>query len=628
MANRAQTEDTSWLASFEERAGGGAERVPKLRLLGRHGHSMPASAADASGRVVFDGVLFNREELRRRLSGPIGAGATDADLVYQAFRRWGEDALHAVRGVFSLILWDATRDLLLCARDALGVYPLFYAVSGSELLLSASIEALAGHPRVPHRVSRMALVKYLGHRSANVEDTFLAGVKRVPPGHALRVTRAGHHVFRYWYPVRPDSEPEWVGEDAFERFNELLGQAVRRCVELGPAAIYLSGGLDSVTVAATATDIARRQGLPIPCALSLVFPHPDCNEESAQRRVAAELGLRQTLVRFDDAVGPRGLLLEALEMSAGWPTPLQNVWNPAYQCLAREAKARGCDVILTGGGGDEWLTVTPVYAADLLRTGSLVELGRFVLNMQRSFQLASLPLFRNLLWTNGARLLLREAYWWALERGAAHRLLRQPSRWMEARRRRRGSATPAWLAPDPELRREMDRQSEVGRQVAGRTRGPGGFYFRELYRALDHPLTTLELEEMFESGRRLGLRVLMPFWDAELVRLLCRVPPRLLNQGGRSKGLVRPMLEQRFPHLDFGTQKKVVSLEFFRSTMLNEGERAWRSMGGVPALAELGIVDAVSVGRAVREILDNRRLGEAFRIWDVLNLEAWLRPRL
>jgi hypothetical protein len=88
------------------------------------------------------------------------------------------------------------------------------------------------------------------------------------------------------------------------------------------------------------------------------------------------------------------------------------------------------------------------------------------------------------------------------------------------------------------------------------------------------------------------------------------------------------MLDQRFPQLDFGTQKKIVSLDFFRSTMLNEGERAWRSMGGVPALAELGIVDAVAVDRVLREILDHRRQGDAFRIWDILNLEAWLRPRL
>jgi hypothetical protein len=174
----------------------------------------------------------------------------------------------------------------------------------------------------------------------------------------------------------------------------------------------------------------------------------------------------------------------------------------------------------------------------------------------------------------------------------------------------------------------MERRAEAGSRQTGRALGPGGFYFRELHRALEHPLTTLELEEIFESGRRLGLRLLMPFWDAELVQFLCRVPPRLLNQGGRSKGLVRTMLEQRFPQLHFGTQRKIVSLDFFRSTMLNEGDRAWRSMGGVPALAELGIVDAVAVERLLREILEQRRSREAFRIWDILNLEAWLRPRL
>ena len=101
---------------------------------------------------------FQPRRAETRAVDTIGAGATDADLVYQAFRRWGEDALHAVQGIFSVILWDATRDLLLCARDGLGVYPLFYAVCGSELLLSTSHRSAAGHPGVPRRVSRMALV--------------------------------------------------------------------------------------------------------------------------------------------------------------------------------------------------------------------------------------------------------------------------------------------------------------------------------------------------------------------------------------------------------------------------------------------------------------------------------------
>ena len=629
MVNPVQAHGTGWwLASFDEGTGLGSARARGLRLLDTPGHARPASAEDASGGAVFDGVLFNATELRSRLSAELGPGGTDAELILRAFRRWGEDALHAIKGIFALILWDASRNLLLCVRDPLGIYPLFYAERGRELLLSTSIDALLSHSQVSRSVSRTALVDYLCHRSPSAERTFFADIKRLPPGHALQVGPAGRRVFRYWHAVPPDAEPEWLDEDVVERFEELLAQAVRRYVELGPTALYLSGGLDSVTIAAVASDISRRRALPEPVALSLVFPHPDCNEEQAQRLVAAALELPQMLVPFDTAVSPRGLLLEALEMSSVWPAPLQNVWNPAYQYLARQARQRGCEVILTGGGGDEWLTVTPMYAADLLRRLDVLGLARLVRSMLRSYRRPPLALMRNLMWTNGVRLLLGEAWRWSLEWAPQIAPLRRPSEWVARRRRQRTLSIPAWVAPDPGLRREFHQRAEAEAATAVRGREPGGFYFRELRRTLNHPLVALELEEIFESGRRVGLRVLQPFWDAELVQLLCRIPPRRLNLGGRSKGLVRAALNQRFQHLNFEQQKKVISVEFFNSTMLNEGRRAWQLMGGTPALAELGVVDPLFLGDTIDRILAQHQRGEAYRIWDTLNLEAWLRPRL
>src|SRR5207237_1223232 len=81
---------------------------------------------------------------------------------------------------------------------------------------------------------------------------------------------------------------------------------------------------------------------------SVVFPHPDCNEEEAQRSVAAQLGLPHKLVTLRDAVGAEGLLLAALEISAHSPAPLMNVWTPAYRVLASDAAQEGCGAILTG----------------------------------------------------------------------------------------------------------------------------------------------------------------------------------------------------------------------------------------------------------------------------------------
>ena len=111
-----------------------------------------------------------------------------------------------------------------------------------------------------------------------------------------------------------------------------------------------------------------------------------------------------------DAVGHDGLLLAALKMNSHWSMPMLNPWNPAYHRLGLEGKQRGCKVILTGGGGDEWLGVTPLLAADLIRTLDVVGLYRLWSTMQSSYPLPWHLIIRNTLWTFGARPLVSDNY--------------------------------------------------------------------------------------------------------------------------------------------------------------------------------------------------------------------------
>ena len=349
---------------------------------------------------------------------------------------------------------------------------------------------------------------------------------------------------------------DWVREDELERFDELLDQAVERCLPLGPAAIYLSGGLDSVSVAAVAVQNSHRKGLPPPWALSLGFPG-ECNEEEIQRGVATDLGLPQVFMKVGDAVGHEGLLLAALKMNSHASMPMLNPWNPAYHRLGLEGKKQGCKVILTGGGGDEWLGVTPLLAADLIRTLNVVGLYQLWSMMQSSYPLPWYSIMRNTLWTFGARPLVSATLRRVLC-SMAPGLLR-------ARQRRRARrTTPNWVAPDPVLKQEIDQRLETRLSQTKPMRDTGGFYFSELWESLDHPLTAMEMEEIFENGTRMGLRILMPYWDADLLEMLYRVPPHLLNKGGRSKGLVRQSVARRFPQLGFERQKKVTCYQLLQ----------------------------------------------------------------
>lgn len=510
---------------------------------------------------------------------------------------------------------------LLAARDRLGSYPLFYAETAGDLCLSNSIEALLAEPDVPDAVNVLAVADHLRHRWPVRDETYFEAVRRVPPGHAMLVKDGSCRISRYWDPA-PSGAVDWVQADELDRFDALFEDAVDRCLVHGPAGIFLSGGLDSVSVAAVAAASCRRRGHPYPWALSLSFPDPESNEEPRQRAVAAALELPQVVMAWEDAVAPAGLVPAALDLNAVSPAPLLNLWMPAYDRLALQGRARGCSVILTGNGGDEWLSVSPYYAADLIRNFDVRGLYRLFHEHRRSHRVASLLYLRNLLWRFGARPLLVDR--------AKRALSRSPSLLRDVQARRMGSRIPEWLAPDPELRRslvERSLETHTTRELRTSDRRHPRIYIREMRSGMDHPLVAMELEELQEQGRRLGVRVLQPFWDATLVEFLYRTPPALLNRGGLAKGLVRETVARRFPKLGFETQRKLTATRFARSVLLHEGGQAWQDVRGATALGEAGIVDTRALNQKVDRVLRDPESREFHVVWDVLALETWLRTR-
>jgi asparagine synthase (glutamine-hydrolysing) len=545
---------------------------------------------------------------------------SDAEIILRCYQRFGICFVQRLRGSFALVLEDRECDLQLAARDPLGTHPLFYAETPRQIIFSTAVRDLLPCSDVSGEINRAAIADHLCHRWPCAEETFFEDVKRLPPGHVLLQQRGRRALYRYWDPSPIGSAVEWLGESHLGQFDELFEQAIERCLQFGPAGIYLSGGLDSVSIAALAAEKSRQTRTAAPRALSVSFPHPDCNEAQIQTAVAAQLGLPIHLTPFETAVGDGGLLTAALSLSASLATPLQNVWLPAYVHLATHAADAGCRVILTGSGGDEWLAVTPRYAADLIRRGDLPGLYSLYRSIRRSYSLPAILTLRNLMWTNGARPLLGSVAAGGLRR-ASPQLLQQ--------RRLRGlnRHNPGWIAPDPVLRRELlDRAT---RQVDEELAAPRtDWYWRDVRTALDHPLMLMEQEEGFEYGRKVGVRILHPYWDRDLVSFLYRVPPDLLNRGGRSKSLVRETLARRFPQLGFERQRKVSAEAFFQSIVMTTGAQAWRTLGGARALAQIGVVDGRRLAADMDAMLRNGNPRFAERIWDVLNLESWTRSNL
>jgi asparagine synthetase B (glutamine-hydrolysing) len=562
----------------------------------------------ARSSVVFEGELYNCLDLAETLRLPPSTSASG--VIARAYDAWGVEFVHRLRGIFALVMHDGENDRTIGVRDALGATPLFYTEAGGRVLLSTSIEALREQPGVNRAFNRAALVDHLSHRWQDPHETFFASIRRVPPGYMLVSERGAVRVTRYWDPMPLDRSVDWLPEaDVQAGFDTAFERAVHRTLEHGRIGIFLSGGLDSISVAAMAADGARRRGVPLPIGLSLGFPG-DGSEEFEQRGVAARLGLEHEFVPFADAAPLSGLLSAALALTRVQAAPILNTWMPAYTSLALRGKQRGIGVITSGAGGDEWLAVSPFLAADLIRTGDLKGLAHLLVAWRRSYQQPAWRVARCLLWGFGAR---------PLASAALGRLA--PKAWNANRVTRGVRGLKPWISRDPKLRAEVNARIE---RLMPATNPAGGFYLNDVRATLEHPLVLLEREEIYEMGRRLDIRFLHPYWDAEVADILYRTPPLQLFADGRSKSVVRSAMARRFPGLGLEHQKKRASTTFYASVLDREIPQLWSRRPAFTELADLGIVDLTAVEEMGNTSVATNNGTGLVSIWDLLNVNMWL----
>jgi asparagine synthase (glutamine-hydrolysing) len=615
-----------------ERATAGP-RGRALALLAAPASWAPAVAEREGCHALFDGTLYNRAELQAHFAGQLPPEPSDAALVAAGYERWGEDLPRHLKGLFALVIWDRARDTLLCARDPMGIHPLFYADVGGTLLLSPAIHTLLGHPGVSSELNRAALVDHLLWRWTEPEETHFAHVRRLLPGRVLRVDSHGRRVALYWDPVAPDQPFAWVPDDEVQdRFDALVEQAIDRRLSVGAPGIFLSGGIDSVGVAVLTTAQRERAGQPPPWALAMGFAGGTCDEEPMQRAVASALGLPFCLFQFYDAASPDDYITTAMAASAAMPAPLYDLFGPAYARLALEGQRRGCEVILTGEGGDEWLGVTSPIAADLLRSLNVVGTYRLWHSYARSNPFPSGLILRNILWYNGARPLARDAWHVGIDRVAGLPLVGRVARGAREHHRtqfaaRLAAIIPPWIAPDPALRAQVVQRLEAHWEAGQAARRDVSFYQREVRDKLDDVREWMKAEESFWQGRRLGIPIHHPLLDADLVELLIHTRPHVRSRGDFSKALLRERVARRLPGLGFERQRKGNHLDFYLRCIEVGLARARAAIGNDWALAALGVLDPARLDVLLDDpvAVDGRRAWG--RVREILTAEAWVRAR-
>jgi asparagine synthase (glutamine-hydrolysing) len=508
----------------------------------------------------------------------------------------------ALRGPFVAILWNRRRNELTLVRDAVGVHPLFYSDAAASTLVSSDLDALLAAPGVTSRFARAAVAEYaLGASPTSATETLYADVHRVPGGHLLGIGQSGRRLERYWEPRQIAERSELDGA----RLVEALGRAVGRCLEAGADCLGLSGGFDSVSIAA----LAAQQGATLG-ALCLRHTDESTDESATQQAVAELLGF--PLYQRD--VGPdAGFVERALAASAASPSPILSPWQWMFRALLDEATTAGYRHLMMGTGGDELFTVDPALAGDLLARGRLREVWQFYSAWAATSPFSAAAIARLLLWHHG----VRQAGVALATRWLPHGVT---ARWRAAR------GNGAWarrLGTQPALREELAERAFPRSAPRPSTTSA---YVDACRGLMSSPALAMELDQAAALTGSQGASVSYPFFDRDLIELALSAPPSILYDGGRMKGPLRRLVERALPGAPLAA-RKVDFTASARRLFRTSGAQAWRNLGSGEALVALGIADGTPLRHYMNDFFAGHGPTNLRRVWCILSAETWLRTR-
>jgi asparagine synthase (glutamine-hydrolysing) len=472
------------------------------------GSGVPLITLDDRVWVVGEARLDSRSDVIGALrSSPhaVTGAAADIELVLRAYLTWGDLCVERLSGDFAFALWDAVRGRLFAARDQLGVKPFYYARTGATLIFGNTLASMRRHSAVSGRLDAGAIADFLLFDvNRDVSTTAFADIRRLPPAHVLTATGPDTAVSRYW--TMPIDEPIFFRrlDDYTDAFDSLLRTAVSQRVSGRTVGVFMSGGLDSTTLAAAAQSVARiREDGSAVRAFCWV---EDRHDGGAERRyasiAAAHIGIPVDF--YEPDIEPVDWNWEHRAETTPEPAAMgwrASIWNTYYRRISSIAP-----VVLLGEGPDnalyyEWQSFLRFLAATPRLGQMAVAAGRHLATQRR------LPLWQH----------------WFRRPDAPARTY------------------PTWLARSFEARvagRERWYESGLSRAPATHPVRP------QAYASLFSPLWQQLFQRYAPERTGAGLEVRYPFVDTRLLRFMLAIPA---IPWCRRKYLLRRAMRGRLP---------------------------------------------------------------------------------
>ena len=313
--------------------------------------TQPMTSIDSRYTIVFNGEIYNFRELRSELEadGVAFRTTSDTEVLLALFARDGDRMLPRLRGMFAFGIWDAQSGELFLARDPYGIKPLYYTRTENGLLFSSTVKALLVSGLVSKEPEPAGLAGFYLWGSVPEPWTLYRDVLALPAGHWMRVSASESELPILWHDIRQ----HWRGQAnqlSAQELQEHVRQAVTDSVSAHlvadvPVCVFLSGGIDSATLAGQAAGLgAQVEGITIGFD---EFTGQAEDEVPVAKAIAAHYGLPHFVRRVSRAEFEQDIpyILKAMDQPS---IDGVNTWF-----ASKAAAERGYKVVLSGVGGDE-----------------------------------------------------------------------------------------------------------------------------------------------------------------------------------------------------------------------------------------------------------------------------------
>ncbi len=574
----------------------------RLKIIDLAGGAQPMSNAEGTVWVTYNGEIYNHLALRQELEshGHSFRSACDTEVLVHGYVQWGlAELLDRIDGMFAFAIWDGAVRRLMLARDRMGQKPLFYAATrNGGIVFASEVKALLAHPDVQPAIDAEGLAAYLTFEYLPGELSMVEGVRKLLPGTWLSFEAGALESERYW-DIPFGDEP--CPPAAVQRFTELFDRAVeRRLMADVPLGVFLSGGIDSSSVAAS---VVRQRTAANVKTFSIGFHEKSYDESSMARMVAEHLG-----TEHHERIFTAEAMMDVLpQVAAVLDEPFGDAsLLPTYllSAFAREQVT----VALGGDGGDELLLGYPTFFAE---------------GVAKPFARLPRPLRRGVGWLGQQLPVSTKNMSFDFKVNSFLRGADAPKRWRH----------PLWLGsvvpggPDDPLHRDlreafpMESVLSFAADAYDRPRTESDLQ-RLSYQYCRTYLADDILHKVDRASMAVSLETRSPFLDRAFVEFVAALPSsQKLRFPGDGKSILKRAMGDRLPAAVIQRPKKGFGIPVAAwlkgplSDLLNDLLSDTR-------IKDAGYLDPVRVRRLIDEHQAGRRNHRKV-LWTMLNLELW-----